>query len=145
MTLEAAAQLLASALMLLQAVSANPSLPQAVRDQAQATAQSAITEATRTIGRSGTSSGVSCTLTSDKYNYALGEVVVFDWTSTNAATLEFIPDAEGESAFPLPTGFLFPSGQYRKAVETRGYPFLTIKATGADGKSVTCSSMVHVQ
>lgn len=141
MALEGAAQLLATALMLLQTVSANPSLPQSMRDQAQATAQSAITEATRAMGKP--KAGVSCTIASDKYNYRTGEVVVFSWTSTEGTTLEFNQDSS--DVFPTPEGELLGNrGQYRKVVEKSGYPFLALKATGANGQRTACSAMVHV-
>jgi hypothetical protein len=146
MVLETAAQLLTSALMLLQAVSANPSLPQTARDGAQLLAQSAITKATHAIGQSAAGTGgVFCALVSDKYNYRVGEVVVFDYTSANAAKLEFIPNVVENTVFPVPERELLgTSGQYRKVAESGGYPFLAIKATGSDGRSTACSSMVHV-
>jgi hypothetical protein len=141
MTLELAAQVLTSALLLLQTVSANPNLPQSMRDQAQNVAQSAITEATRAIGKSQTSA--SCTMVSDKYNYRTGEVVVFSWTSTNATKLEFSQDSS--DVFPVPEGELLgDSGQYRKVVNESGYPFLALKATGKNGESAICSAMVNV-
>lgn len=112
-----------------------------MRDEAQSVAQSAITEATRAIGKPKT--GVSCTIASDKYNYRTGEVVVFSWTSTNGAKLEFSQDSS--DVFPTPEGELLGnSGQYRKVVEKSGYPFLALKATGANGQSTICSAMVHV-
>jgi hypothetical protein len=48
--------------------------------------------------------------------------------------------------FPTPQGELLGnSGQYRKAVEKSGFPFLTLKASNVAGQSATCSAMVHVQ
>ena len=143
MALEAAAQLLASALMLLQAASANPSLPEATRIQAEATAQKAITEATRAIGKPHASGAPSCTIRSDKYTYYAGEVVVLDWTSANASKIEFVQNTG--QPFPTPAGELLGAGgQYRKVITEKGYPFLSLKATGANGRSTTCSVMVHV-
>ncbi len=146
MTLDIAAQLLTTALMLLQAVSANPSLPQSTRDGAQAVAQQAITEATRIMGKPAIGANTpSCKIVSDKFNYAAGEVVVLDYISTNARSLEFIPVASQQAALPVPTGELLGlTGQYRKAVEVKGYPFLVMKATGANGQAATCSAMVNV-
>lgn len=145
MTLDAAAQLLTTALLLIQSVSANPSLPQDVRIQAASTAEKAITEATRAIAtRAATDSPISCTITADKSNYFLGEVLVFNWTSTNATSVEFIPDTRKE-ALPVPTGKLFGvSGQYREVAPARGYPFVTLKVTNDRGESAMCSEMVQV-
>lgn len=145
MTLEAAAQLLASALMLLQSVSGNPGLPQSARDAAQLAVQSAITQASQAIGKPAVGAHTpSCKIVSDKYNYRVGEVVVFDYSSTNAAKLEFIPNKSSEQVFPIPQGELIGMhGQYRKVVEKTGYPFITLKATGNDGQSTTCSAMVY--
>ena len=145
MSLDAAAQLLASALLLMQAASANPAAPQSVRDQAQLIAQSAITEATRTIARppSASATSPSCTITTDKPNYRLGEIILFNWTSTNAASFEFVPDTwrrDGAKDVQPPG----PNGVWRRAATVRGYPFLTMKVTGQDGKTATCSKMVEV-
>jgi hypothetical protein len=57
MALDAAVQLLTTALLLLQLVSSNPSLPQSLRDTAQSVAQNAITQATQAM--SGQSTSVS--------------------------------------------------------------------------------------
>lgn len=144
MDLSAVAQLLATALVLLQAVNANPALPQAVRDSAQSVAESAITEATRAMGQ--TSAGApSCKIVSDKYNYRVGEVVVFDYVAKNVTKFEFVQNPKGHDEFPVPEGELLSmSGQYRKVVEVSGYPFFTMKATNATGQSATCSAMVNV-
>lgn len=145
MTLEAAAQLLATALLILQSVSANPTLPQSVRDESQMTAQRAITEATRAIGALGSVGMPACKIVSDKYNYTAGEVVVLNYTSVNAAKLEFVPVASQSDSFPVVEGELLgTSGQYRKSVTKTGYPFLTMKATNASGQSSRCSQMVRV-
>lgn len=145
MALESVAQLLATALLLLQTVSANPTLPESMRVQAQATAQSAITEATRAIGTPASAVLPSCKIASDKYNYRVGEVVVFSWMSTNATSVEFVPDPSGKSVFPTPQGELLGnSGQYRKVVTAAGYPFLTMKAGNERGESTACSAMVNV-
>lgn len=143
MELASAAQLLTTALMLLQTVNANPSLPQPVRDQAQMTAQKAITEATRVLGKPADFAGPSCTITSLKPNHYAGEVVVFSYSSANATKLEFSQDSS--DVFPVPEGELLgSSGQYRKVVEKPGYHFLTMKATGAGGQTTSCSAMVNV-
>lgn len=141
MTLEVAAQVLASALLLLQTVSANPSLPQTVRDNAEGVAQKAITEATRVIAAP-KAGALSCTVKSDKQNYQKKEVVVFDWTSTGAEKVEFVQNAE--SGFPIPNMILTPGGQYREVPLKTGYPFIALKATNANGESARCSAMVYV-
>src|SRR3989344_5797416 len=94
MALDAAAQLLTSVLLLMQAGSATPTLPQSVHDQTQALAQSAITEATRAIANPHPRSATAptCAIISDKPHYAEGEIIVFTWTSTNATSAEFLPD-----------------------------------------------------
>ncbi len=130
--------------MLLQAASTNPSLPQSVRDEAQNVAQHAITVATRTIQAPVGAALPSCRIVSDKYNYRVGEVVVFDWASKNAEELEFLPYASGKGAFPILTGIFSPSGQYRKVVEVTGYSFIAMKASNATGQSAACSAMIHV-
>ncbi|MFZ2886854.1 MAG: hypothetical protein WA021_03475 [Minisyncoccia bacterium] len=143
MDLTAAAQLLTTALMLLQSVSANPSLPQSVRDQALTTAERAITEATKAMGKQAAAGAPSCKVVSDKYNYFAGEVVVLDLKSTNATKLEFSQESSG--VFPTPGGELLGlSGQYRKQVTERGYHFLSLKASNATGQSSLCSAMVNV-
>jgi hypothetical protein len=141
MTLEATAQVLASALLLVQTVSANPSLPQSMRDQAQVVAEKAITEATRVIAAPKVGP-VSCTVKSDKYNYQKKEVVVFDWTSTGATSVEFIQSAA--SGFPLPNMILTPAGQFREVPLKTGYPFVALKAKNGAGQTATCSTMVYV-
>lgn len=144
MALEAAAQLLASVLVLIQAVSANPALPQSVRDEAQGIAQTAITEATRAIARpAANKASPSCTIASDKLNYMLGEIIVFSWT-TNATSARFVPDASGRGNLPVPTVELTPSGVWRVKATVSGYPFVTIEVKDARGERSACSSMVYV-
>lgn len=146
MTLEVAAQFLTTALLIIQSVSANPSLPQSTRDQAQTIAQQAITEATRAIAKSPTrgASVPSCTITADKPNYFLGEVILFSWTTTNAAAAEFIPDTSGRENLQPPDSMLGARGVWRKAATVKGYPFVTMKVTDRSGHSATCSTMVYV-
>ncbi|MFZ2886855.1 MAG: hypothetical protein WA021_03480 [Minisyncoccia bacterium] len=85
MALEAAVQLLTTALMLLQLVSANPALPQSMRDTAQSVAQSAITEATKAIANP-----VTTTPSSWNPNQAL--------PTTNAScTLDGVTVAHGQA------------------------------------------------
>ncbi|MEK7156157.1 MAG: hypothetical protein AAB734_04750 [Patescibacteria group bacterium] len=145
MALDAAAQLLASALMLIQLVSANPALPQSVRDEAERIAETAITESTRAIAKPPvrSASEPSCTITSDKYNYWLGEIIVFSWTTTNAASARFVPDTSGSGNLPVPTIELTPSGEWRTKARVGGYPFATIQVT-KDSQRAACSSMVNV-
>lgn len=143
MALEAA-QLLTTALLLLQTVSANPALPQSVRDSAQATAQSAITEATRVIGQNqGSATSPSCKITSDKFNYSEGEIILFSWITKNAVSAEFVSDIE-RGNLQTPDIDLTGSGIWRKAATAKGYTFATIKVMGRDGTSGTCSHMVNV-
>lgn len=144
MALEAAAQLLVSALMLLQLVSANPSLPQSVRDGVQAFTQNTITEATRAIAKTNTGAApLWCTITSDKPNYMLGEIIVFSWT-TNAAAARFVPDMSGNGNLAVPAIELVPAGVWRTTASVRGYPFATIEVKDANGARAACSSMVYV-
>lgn len=144
MGLESAAQLLATALMLLQSVSANPSLPESVRASAQDVAQKAISESTRAISQQETSaSKLSCTITADKPNYWLGEIIVFRWTANGAVSAKFVQDASGTNLTP-PDLELGLGGEWRKAATVKGYPFVTMKVTDAMGASATCSEMVYV-
>lgn len=146
---EPVTHILAGVLMLLQTVSANPSLPQSARDQVQIVLQQAITVATRAIAQNengvSDSSGSSCTLVADKLSYRLGEVLVFDWKIVNATSAEFVPDMSGNENLPVPRGELLGmSGQYRKVAPARGYPFLTMRVKNEKGQSATCSEMVYV-
>ena len=140
MTLDAAAQLLATALMLLQTVSAAPALPQSVRDEAQDIAQQAITEATRAVAMQGQGTP-SCTITPDKYNYRLGELIAFSWESQGATSLAF---ALGDKEEALNALKLDMSGSWRTTAESAGYPFATMTITDAAGNSATCSAMVNI-
>jgi hypothetical protein len=145
MPLDAAAQLLTSVILLMQAVSANPGLPQSVHDQTQALIQSTITETTRAIAnpRPVSAGTPTCTITSDKPNYAFGEIILFNWTSTNATSFEFLPDTwRRDDAKDL--GLLGPNGVWHRAATVRGYPFVTMKVVGSAGESTTCSKMVEV-
>ncbi len=142
MALEAA-QLLTTVLMLLQTVSANPTLPQSVRDSAATVAQSAITEATRTIQSGTAGTPPSCMISSDKFNYREGEIILFSWMTKNAVSAEFISDIE-RGNLQTPDIDLTGSGIWRKAATAKGYTFATIKVTGSDGASGTCSHMVSV-
>lgn len=149
MTLESIAQLLATTLLLLQAVSANPALPQSVRDQTQGVAQRVITEATRAMARPsvsvvsvGASTQPSCTIRSDKDNYELGEIIVFRWSARNATSATFVPAASDKNLVP-PTLDLGGGGEWRAPAAVRGYPFVTIKASNGS-ESATCSRMVYV-
>jgi|GEM_PF-2219001 len=145
MTLEAAAQLLATALLLLQSVSANPALPQSVRDQAQQTAEKAITEATRTLGVPRATGGEpTCTIKSDKYNYWLGEIIVFRWTSANVSSARVVPSSSGIDTLPVRDMELAPGGEWRTKATTSGYPFATIEVKDASGRRAACSAMVNV-
>lgn len=145
MTLDAAAQLLASALLLMQAVSANPALPQSVHDQTQLLAQSAITEATRAVAnpRPNSATAPTCTIVSDKPNYAEGEIIVFTWTSTNAASAQFLTDTwRGDNFKNL--NEVGTSGVWRRSASVKGFPFVTMKIASASGESAMCSKMVEV-
>lgn len=145
MSFDAVGQLLASVLLLIQVVSATPELPQSVHDQTQLLAQSTITETTRTIARPRPVSAGSptCTIATDKPNYAFGEIILFTWTSTNATSFEFLPDTwRKDDAKDL--GTLGPSGVWRRSAIMRGYPFVTMKVIGNNGESATCSRMVEV-
>lgn len=147
MTLEAAGQLLATALLILQSVSGNPMLPDSTRVAAQEVVQDAITQATRAIARAGANDTdmPSCTIVADKPNYYLGEVLVFTLKSTNAVKAEFVPDTSWKENIPVPTGELFwTSGTYYKVAPAAGYPFITLKVTDDKGRSATCSRMVYV-
>lgn len=147
MTLEVAGQLLTTALLIIQSISANPALPQATQQAAEKVAQEAITRATRIIAQASVSGeGMpSCTITADKPNYYLGEVLVFTLKSTNAVKAEFVPDTSWKENIPVPTGELFwTSGTYYKVAPAAGYPFLTLKVTDEKGRTATCSKMVYV-
>lgn len=143
MTLDVAAQLLASALMLLQAVNANPALPQSVRDGAQNVAQQSITEATRAIGGAGQGGSPSCRITSDKYNYRLGEIIVFTWESQNASSLSFVQAGE-KTGLDAPMIDLTMGGTWNAVAKTSGYPFVTLEVKDNAGRIATCSTMVRV-
>lgn len=130
--------------MLLQAVSANPSLPQSVRDGAQGIAQSAITEATRTIGTAGQGGSPSCKITSDKYNYRLGEIIVLSWESENAASLSFVQDSE-KTGLDAPAVDLSMGGTWNAVAKESGYPFVTLSVKDTAGRSATCSAMMNVR
>jgi len=144
MTLEAAAQLLTTALMLLQTVSANPSLPQSVRDSAQSIAQQSITAATRATAAAGQEGSPSCTITSDKYNYRLGEIIVLSWESKNAASLSFMQGSE-VTGLDAPAIDLSMGGTWNAVAKTIGYPFVTMSVKDTAGRSATCSAMVNVR
>jgi len=78
MALDAAVQLLTTALLLLQLVTSNPSLPQSLRDTAQSVAQNAITQATQAI------SGQSTSVSTPTPNYSSFSGVRLDIRPENA-------------------------------------------------------------
>ncbi len=144
MTIDAAAQLLTSALMLLQAVSANPALPQSVRDSTQNIAQQTITQATRVIGSAGQGGSPSCKITSDKYNYRLGEIIVLSWESENAASLSFVQGSD-TTGLDAPSVDLSMGGTWNAVAKESGYPFVTMSVKDTTGRSATCSAMMNVR
>jgi hypothetical protein len=86
----------------------------------------------------------SCTLTSNKTAYTLGEIATFSWTSTNATYAAFIPDTSGKDAVWVPGDKLSANGSQQIALNILGNPTVTLGVYGLNGWSGVCKSTVSV-
>jgi PKD repeat protein len=86
----------------------------------------------------------SCSITSNKASYALGENITFSWTSTNATSAGFVPDTSGKDNLWVPGDKFNATGSWQTTANVYGNPYVTLKVVGIDNQSATCSRTVNV-
>lgn len=91
-----------------------------------------------------TTQALSCTLISDKTQYAFGGNIVFSWTSTNATYATFLPDTSGKDNLKVPGDKLPTHGSQPIAASVYGNPYVTLAVYNASGQKATCTKTVPV-
>src|SRR3989344_4958887 len=85
----------------------------------------------------------SCTLTTHKSSYQLGEPIVFSWTSQNATYAAFHQDIYGKDTIWLPGDKMDISGSYSATASVIGNPRMTLLIYNYSGSS-SCSVTVPI-
>ncbi len=86
----------------------------------------------------------TCSLTSNKTSYTLGETATFSWTSANASYAGFVADTSGKDTLLVPGDKLPTSGSQSIAINVIGNPTVTLKVVSATGATATCSKTIAV-
>ena len=86
----------------------------------------------------------TCSITSDKSSYTLGENIAFSWTSTNATYAAFVPDTSGKDNLQVPGDKLPASGSQVIPASVLGNPYVTLAVYDAGGQKGTCTKTVSV-
>ncbi|MDO8435294.1 MAG: peptidoglycan-binding domain-containing protein [bacterium] len=80
----------------------------------------------------------SCSITTDKTSYKLGEKIVLTWKGDNATYASFVQDASGKDTLWLPGDKLKAEDSYAATASVTGNPKITLSVYNAIG-SATCS------
>jgi hypothetical protein len=89
-------------------------------------------------------SAPSCTITSDKSSYKLGEVITFSWTSQNATYGWWMQDTSGKDHLILPGDKLSANGSQQVVANVLGNPFATLNVAGDNNGTASCTRTVSV-
>ncbi|HRH24568.1 MAG TPA: hypothetical protein PK109_03205 [Candidatus Paceibacterota bacterium] len=102
------------------------------------------TQLTALGGESVSGGTPTCTLTATPAAGELNDKVRVSWTSSNATKLSWVKDTSGKDTLKVPTGNPKLSGSKNVKMTVLGNPKLTMKATGKDGTTSTCSVTIPV-
>jgi hypothetical protein len=91
-----------------------------------------------------TSSSASCSITTDKTSYLLGETIKISWTSSNAKEVRFVPEPE-KDYLDITNRTRNSSGSMKVDASVIGNPVIVLRATDAEGRSVDCSRTVNIK
>lgn len=88
----------------------------------------------------------SCTITTDKSTYALGETITLSWTSQRSIFVSFVPDDSGKDNLDISSylGKQPESGSVTLKATVYGNPFVTMRAVNDKGQSATCKKIINV-
>lgn len=86
----------------------------------------------------------SCTITTNKTSYSLGETINAKWVSTNASYANWVQDTSGKDALKLPGDKLEISGYQQILASVIGNPNIVMRVTSASGQTNTCSTAVAI-
>ncbi|MFT5832191.1 MAG: hypothetical protein ACI9SY_000574, partial [Candidatus Paceibacteria bacterium] len=87
----------------------------------------------------------SCTLTTDKSSYELGDRIKVSWTSSDANYVAFVPDTSGKDNLIVTAEKGNPQGYQYMDANVRGNPSLTMNAHAADGSTSECRIVIPVE
>jgi peptidoglycan hydrolase-like protein with peptidoglycan-binding domain len=87
----------------------------------------------------------TCTLTTDKQSYTLGETIVFSWRSTNATYAAWQPDTSGKDSLNLPGDKLEANGSGHIVATVIGNPSATLNVYGRTNAGGSCTATVNVR
>jgi hypothetical protein len=85
----------------------------------------------------------SCSITTNKSSYNLGETITFSWTSQNATYASFQQDISGKDSLWLPGDKLFANGSQSVTARVIGNPVVTL-LVGGNGGTGLCKVMVNI-
>lgn len=85
----------------------------------------------------------SCTISTDKYSYNVGDKITFSYSSEGATYATWIKDASGKDNLYVPGDKLATSGIYTTTATVSGNPSVTLGVYGIGGYG-TCSKVVPV-
>jgi peptidoglycan hydrolase-like protein with peptidoglycan-binding domain len=85
----------------------------------------------------------SCTLTSDKTSYQLGEMITYKWTSNNASYALWEPDTTGKDHLNLPGDKLAANGTQQVVASVIGSPKVVLLVIGNNATG-ECSTVVTI-
>ncbi len=90
-----------------------------------------------------TSPAPTCSLTTNKSSYILGETIRYSWTSQNATYASWQQDTSGKDHLWLPGDKLPASGSQQTTATVIGNPSVTLLVGGYGGSS-SCSTVVNI-
>lgn len=85
-----------------------------------------------------------CTITTDAASYIVGDIITLSWTSKYATAASFVPDTSGKDTLVVPTGKQKVNGTTPINATVIGNPVVTLKVTGKNGKSATCTKTIPI-
>lgn len=85
----------------------------------------------------------TCSLTSDKTSYSLGDVITYSWTSQNATYAAWQQDTSGKDHLWLPGDKLPPNGSQTVKANVVGNPSVTLSVAGYDSTG-SCTKSVNI-
>ncbi|OJI08199.1 MAG: hypothetical protein COX02_01670 [Candidatus Vogelbacteria bacterium CG22_combo_CG10-13_8_21_14_all_37_9] len=86
----------------------------------------------------------TCSLTSNKNSYNLGETIIYSWTSQNATYAAWQQDTSGRDHLWLPGDKLSANGSQQVTASVIGNPSVTLLVGGYDNSSGTCSKTINI-
>lgn len=122
----------------------NGSVIPAGRYAVQVTMDNLQSEGIGTLTIATSASTPTCSLTSDRLSYTLGDTITYSWTSQNATYASWQQDTSGKDHLWLPGDKLSANSSQQVSASVIGNPTATLLATRSDGKDGLCSKTVNI-